>query len=202
MPEAPIAFPLQWPVGYARTPAHKRRDSSFTSHGQRLTVAVALSRLQAQVDLLGGRLPILSSNVELRLDGMPRSGLPEPQDPGVALYFQLRGKPTCMPCDSFRKVADNIGAIAHHIDAVRRIERYGVASVEQMFTGFQAIRGTGPKPWREVLGVPEGKRVDRPWINDRRRELAVKFHPDQGGSEILMAEVNAAADEALREITQ
>lgn len=196
------AYPLQWPVGYPRTLPHKRRDSQFTSHGQKLTVALALGRLQRQIEMLGGRYPVLSSNVELRLDGQPRSGMPEPSDPGVALYFQLRSNGTCMPCDAFRKVADNIGAIAHHIDAVRRIERYGVASVEQMFTGFQSIRGPGPKPWRETLGIPAEQIVTLAYVRQRKHELAARFHPDVGGTETMMAEINAAADQAIREISQ
>lgn len=194
------AYPLEWPAGYARTPPQKRRDSQFRKYGQKLTVATALDRLQRQIELLGGRLPVLSSNVELRLNGLPRSGLPEPSDPGVAVYFQLRGRSTCMPCDVFSKVADNIGAIAHHIDAVRRIERYGVASVDQMFQGFQAIRGPGPKPWREVLGIKDDAMVTPQMIVSRQHELARVHHPDVGGSETAMTEINAAVDQAMEEL--
>lgn len=194
------AYPLSWPAGYARTPHHKRRASQFSSHGNALTIAIATERLQRQIELLDGRLPVLSSNVELRLNGRPRSGLPEPADPGVALYFQLRGTSTCMPCDRFIKVADNIGAIAHHIDAVRRIERYGVASVEQMFAGFQAIRGPGPKPWREVLGVKSDV-YDRAAVTRRWRELCQLHHPDRGGSHERMAEINNAYHRAMDELS-
>lgn len=215
MADAPNAYPLAWPTGYPRTPASKREASRFhvthmtkvipgipgTGPKQRVvTVAEALTRLQDQIDKLGGRLPLVSSNLELRLDGLPRSGLPEPHDPGVCVYFQLKGKPVAMPSDHFQTVAANIAAVAAHIDAVRRIERYGVSSIELMFTSFMAIRGPGPKPWREVFGIPEHVRGSRMWLRDRYTFLAKQRHPDAGGSEVLMSELNTAYEDALQEI--
>lgn len=206
----PQAYPLQWPPGWPRTPSHQRTRATFTTtrlnatpddrRPRELTVAVAIERLQRQIDMLGARYAVVSSNIELRLDGLPRSGI-EPSDPGVCLYFQLKGQATAMPCDRFHRAADNMAAIAAHIDAVRRIERYGVATTAQMFTGFQAIRGPGPKPWREVLGIREPERVDRDIIEKRRRALAAQHHPDvPGGNPELMSEINAAADRALQEL--
>lgn len=194
-------YPLAWPQGWPRTPWQKRRKATFSSHGQALTIASAMERLQQQLDLLGVRNAVLSTNVETRLDGRPRSGVtPLNNDPGVALYFQLKGRATCMPSDQFDTVADNIGALANHIDAVRRIERYGVGSVEQMFTGFQALRGPGPKPWREVLGIKPDATVTRETVRQRQRELAKLHHPDAGGSADRMAEINAAVDLAMEEL--
>lgn len=203
------AYPLKWPDGWPRTPAHKRQEAPFRtqSHSERsliggrrqpkaLMIADALQRIQQQIDLLGATYTVLSSNVELRLDGKPRSGAKPPDDPGVALYFQLRGKSTVMPCDRYNRAADNIAAIAAHIDAVRRIERYGVGTIEQMFSGFQAIRGPGPKSWREVLGIKPSTVVTIESIAQRVRELAKLHHPDvAGGGHSRMAEINAAIAE-------
>lgn len=202
MYETPRSWPLQWPSGYPRTSSLQRRSAPFRSHGKPLTIASAMARLQTEIDRLGGRLAVLSTNVETRLDGLPRSdGRMASDDPGVALYFQLKGKPTAMPCDAFSSVADNIAAIAGHIEAVRRIARYGVGTVEQMFQGFQAIRGPGPKPWREVLGIPERAAVNPAFVKERVRDLAKAHHPDiNGGSTERMAEINDAADRALAEL--
>lgn len=213
MSQAPRAFPLQWPAGWPRTPPKKRVPAPFTTttnstpdpaSGRRkekaLTVSNALTRLQKQADLLGARYAVISSNLELRLDGMPRSGARPPDDPGVAFYFQLRGQHTVMPCDRFLRVADNIAAIAAHIDAVRRIERYGVGTIDQMFTGFQAIRGPGPKPWREVLGIKPDDPVSPDIIKARLRELAKIHHPDVGGDAAVMVEINDAFSRAVEEI--
>ena len=109
-----------------------------------------------------------------------------------------------MPCDRFSVLADNIAAIAAHIDAVRRIERYGVGTTEQMFAGFQAIRGPGPKPWRETLGFKVDEPVTADGVRQRHRDAAKRLHPDLNGSvpgaESAMAEVNAARDAALAEL--
>lgn len=59
---------------------------------------------------------------------------------------------------------------------------------------------TGPDP-RIILGFPPGARVTVDEVNRRRRELAIRFHPDKpGGSVDKMAEINAAADELLEQI--
>ena len=41
------------------------------------------------------------------------------------LYFHLKKQPYAMACDRYTTVADNLAAIAAHIDAVRAIERHG-----------------------------------------------------------------------------
>lgn len=174
------AYPLQWPQGRPRRAARKegrfgtsrqRGDYSWRSHSE-ITVAEALKRLQTEVDRIGGRYAVISTNLETRLDGLPRSGQREPADPGVALYFQLDGKAHCMPCDTYTKVAHNIAAIAAHIEATRAIERHGVASVSEMFAGFVAL--PPPKsPW-DILGVRPGSSADdinRAW----RAKAAAEF---------------------------
>jgi hypothetical protein len=160
-------------------------------------VADALSRLQRELDRIGARYPVISSNLELRLDGLPRSGQREPNDPGVAIYFDLDGKPHCMPCDTYTTVVQNIAAVAAHIEATRAIQRHGVGTLAEMFAGFTAL--PPPRsPW-DVLGVPRGS--SRDVIYAAFRDKARKAHPDAGGSTAAMAELAAARDEALREAT-
>jgi len=202
------AFPLQWPISRPRTKSPTRatfgkkvqRSGQSWSQMESLTVAEALRRLQREIDLLGARDYILSSNQQVRLDGLPRSGQAEPADRGVALYFTLSGKPHCLPCDRYDRVADNIAAIAKHIEATRAIERYGVASLAEMFTGFAALPEPGKRTWREVLGISPNLTPSAGTIEDQFRRLAKKLHPDAGGSNELMAELNAARAAALKEI--
>ncbi len=202
------AYPLQWPQSRPRTKTPTRatfgkrvsREGRSWAQMESLTVAEALGRLQKEIDLLGGRNYVLSSNVQLRLDGLPRSGQPEPADRGVALYFTLSGKPHCLPCDRYDRVADNIAAIAKHIEATRAIERYGVASVAEMFTGFMALPEPGKRTWREVLGISPNLTPSAGTIEDHFRRLAKKLHPDAGGSNEQMAELNEARAAALKEI--
>lgn len=215
MAETPQAFPLQWPAGKPRTPYGKRERGRFskqrtktsgegiTAHSYQvkgqLTIAEAVNRLQGELDRLGARLPVLSSNLELRLDGLPRSNQAMPADPGVAVYFQLKDKPIVLACDHYDKVESNIAAVAAHIDAMRAMERHGVGSLEQMFAGFAALPpAMAPDDWRMILGNPRTLEEAEANYKDRARYA----HPDvnqEPGAEILMAKLNAARDKA-REI--
>lgn len=201
------AFPLQWPQGRPRKQSRKRATFGKKVHNGRyqetkgLTVADALYRLQEELDRIGARYPVISTNLEPRLDGLPRSGQAEPRDPGVALYFHLAGKPHCMPCDTYDRVADNIAAIAKHIEATRAIDRFGVATVSEMFAGFTALPAPGAaRPWREVFGFNPGP-VTKDQIEAAYRQASKSAHPDRpGGSHDAMAELNRAKAEALKEV--
>lgn len=203
MPDSPTAYPLQWPAGWPRTPYFRRKESRFgigAADRKPLTITAAISRLQAEIARINARYAVISSNIPASRNGRPLSGQRVPNDPGVALYFQLKGRPTVLPCDRYTTVAANIAAIAAHIEATRAIERHGVGTLDQMFTGFQAIRGPGEKPWREVLGFPADQAVTAADVKAKQRELARRHHPDAGGTEAAMAEINDAADRALREV--
>ena len=80
-----------------------------------------------------------------------------PDDPGVAVYFQLHDKERVLACDKWDTVADNIAAIAAHIDGIRRQDRYGVGTIDQAFAGYSALHwkkrksNTGDAPrWRPL----------------------------------------------------
>jgi hypothetical protein len=191
-------YPLTWPTGWRR--AQLRTTAAFGRKGDRgykveAPIATARERLQREVDLLGAKDAILSTNVELRLDGQPRSDRAPPGDPGVALYFKLKGRDTVLACDRWNRVADNIIAIAKHIEAIRGMDRWGVGSVDQVFTGYQAL--PAPEQWWQVLGVSPAATIDD--INEAYRRLAPRAHPDQGGSDAAMARLNAARDQGRRE---
>ncbi len=202
-------YPLSWPVGWKRTPSHARQRAPFSRGGgsrfdaasqqsvalpkRALTVADAIQRLSVELARLGASDEILSTNVPVRLDGLPRSGQSEPADPGAAVYFKLKGKPRCLACDRWHRVADNIAAIAQHIDALRRIERYGVGTMEQAFAGYAQLQAS-PSDWWIVLEVSPDATTAQ--IDDAYRKLARSAHPDAGGSHDQMARLNAARDVA------
>ena len=163
-----------------------------------LTLAVARKRLAGELDRLKARRPVLSMNIEFRLDGGLRSGATQnPRDPGVAVYFQLGDKPIVLACDSYTEVAQNIAAIAAHIDAMRRMERYGVGSMAQMFTGFLAL----PAPmvvddWRAALGDPKSLAEAEAAFRERMKDA----HPDRGGTHAQAAALTAAIARARAEL--
>lgn len=207
MAEAATPFPLAWPANRPRRLAGLRKEGRFKSarndrgYLQPVSVAVALERLERELETIGGRYAVVSTNLEVRINGLPRSGQPEPADPGAAVYFQLAGKPHCLPCDTYSRVADNIAAVAAHIEATRAIERHGVASVTEMFAGFLALPSPDyERPWRDVFELHGAAGVTRALIEERYRKLARERHPDQGGSDAMMAELNAARDAARKEL--
>lgn len=197
----PAAYPLHWPSGWPR--AKRRQRATFGTTGrsscgnkQALTVADARERLSKELDLLGARYVTLSSNLELTLRGDPRSGQAEPSDSGAAVYFQLGGKSIALACDKWDRVADNVAAIAKHIDAMRGMERWGVGTAAQAFAGYEAL--PAPDPWWMTLGLT-GPNVTRSDIAIAYRKASQAAHPDRpGGSHDKMAAVNAARDAGLR----
>lgn len=210
MTSAPQRSPLSWPGHRPRTPAHLRQSGKFRQSGGAITVAGAMDRVEAEVQRLGGINALLSSNLDLRIDGRPRSGGARPADPGVCLYFTLKAKPFALACDTYTEVAQNIAALAAHLDATRAISRHGVASAAETLQAFSAL----PPPSRhatrscwDILGLNRQTIMDLPTtvrgaaINEAWRGRSRQTHPDIGGDEAAQADLNAARAEALKEIT-
>jgi hypothetical protein len=194
------AYPLQWPEGWPRTPEHKREsDQRFDSRIYGLTVARAFQQLTTELERLGATNIVISSNIPVRRDGIPYSERAKSPDPGVAAYFVLKKRPMVMPVDRFVSVAGNMRSLSLAIQAMRQLERHGGGTMmERAFTGFAAIAPPDWKrPWREVFGVKPD------WHGDIRalfKEKAKHRHPDAGGNDDLMAELNVAFAEAKREL--
>lgn len=198
----PQHYPLTWPAFRPRTPHYRRKPGAFKASGKAITLSTAAERLQTEVERLGGKNLVLSTNVEPTLSGRPRSGQAKPRDPGVAVYFQLSGESIVLACDTFADVAQNIAGLAAHIDAIRKVERYGVQKAAEALRAFQALPppAASARPWREVMEFSEFRNPDAAEIRTRYRILAPTRHPDTGGSAEAMAELNAARDQALREL--
>lgn len=197
-------YPLAWPHGWPRTTS--RLQARFSSGGDRkVTVSDGLRRLNAELRRLG--VPdwnvIISSNLVVGQRGLPLANQAEPKDPGVAVYFKLRGKPRVLACDRWYRTAENLAAIAAHIDAIRRMDRYGVGTLDQAFAGYTPLPPPGADnrpPWRAILEFGGDAKVTRADILARYKALAMKLHPDRGGTQEGMAQLNRARDEALAEV--
>ena len=191
------AYPLSWPAGKPRTPRHKIERSRFEPYGR----AAEVENVRAELQRLGARNVIVSTNMRLRRDGLPYSSDRAPDDQGVAVYFDYAGGQKCFACDRWRTIEENLRAIFKSIEAIRGLERWGSKSfVDAAFTGFSALPAPGQqskRSWRQVLGVGHDGQVTAAGINAYYREAARKAHPDMGGSADAMAEVNAARDEAI-----
>lgn len=181
------AYPLQWPAGRPRITSPRR--SSF-----RTTHETACKFVLGEIRRLGGSLPVISTNIPLRKDGLPYAQYRTPDDRGVAVYFTYRGQQMCFACDKWDIIHHNVYSIGKTIEALRGIERWGTGEmVQQAFTGFVALPSNSP--W-EVLGVKPG--ASRAEVESAYREKARQAHPDAGGSHDQMSRLNAARDELLR----
>jgi len=214
------AYPLSWPEGWKRTQTrvtaqfNKKREPKYVQNGTgatvrsyqgktRLSVADAVQRVFGELSRMGVRDDdiIISTNVRLRLDGSPRSD-EEPSDPGAAVYWQKKGWPIArtMAIDQYRRVADNLAAIAATLEAMRAIERHGGAVIfERAFLGFAALPEKASQPWREVLGF-DTHNPDAREVEDRFRALVKTHHPDQGGDRDTFERIVQAREAARMEI--
>ena len=204
--------PLYWPTGVPRTPTNERQRAKFHREAERtvgesrfhskeaLTTTMALERLRAELSRFGVELDrvIVSSNLA---PGLSLSRQREPEDPGVAVYFTLDGERRCVPSDKWDRVADNIAGIAAAIGALRGLARWvNDANVRAAFRGFMALPDPNRVDWRAEFGVKNGAAVTTAWIQERYRTLARERHPDTGGSDAAMAQLNRARTAALADL--
>lgn len=200
------AYPLSWPAGWPRTTNRWPPRYGFKNN----TFVRARDSLGLELERLGAHEVVLSTNVPLNISGQPRGDYRDLLgDPGVAVYFELRKRPMAMARDAYPAVSDNLRSLALAIEYLRGLERHGGANmVERAFTGFAALPAPmemgGPRHWSEVLADEEV--FNRQPSNEAEVEaifkrLALKRHPDHGGSDEAMAELLRARDEALRDLT-
>ena len=199
-------YPLQWPAGWPRTPAHKREDSrhrfSRMNVGGRAgrepwSFVAARDALYDELGRLARGAIVMSTNFPPSRHGVPTEGRRRPDDQGVAVYFQLAGKPTVMACDMHERAEENMRSLTLAIEAMRALERHGGGTMmNRAFEGFAQIEAPGAKHWSSILGVPATATADE--IQTAFRKLAPSRHPDAGGSEAMMAELNVARDAGLK----
>jgi hypothetical protein len=217
------SYPLSWPDGWKRTGANLRKSAAFNrkereygapnAQGQRsqwtrtkdLSIFDAVKRLLAELERMGVKdwNVIISTNVPLRLDGLPRSDK-EPSDPGAAVYWKRRDQDAtmrCMAIDRYTRVADNLAAIAATLEFMRGIERHGGAQImDRAFLGFAALPEKASSPWREVLGL-DGQTPDLEDVENRFRALVHVHHPDKGGDREKFEEIVRAREAAQIELS-
>jgi hypothetical protein len=181
-------YPLTWPDGWKRTPDSARVWlSPFKT-----TPEKANREMLQELDRLGARRVIVSSNLKLRLDGSPYANQRRHPDEGIAVYFRRAGVDMVLACDKFTKREDNMRAITKTIEAIRGIERWGSSALmERAFTGFaQLANESAERKWWDVLGVPSD--APGPQIEEAYRRRLSATHPDKGGDPVEFRAVKAA----------
>jgi hypothetical protein len=188
------AYPLTWPDNMPRSKNQQR--SQF-----RTKLNLALNNVRGSIAAFsrdsGKTITnlVISSNVTL--------GEEKPHDSGVAAWFVWDGLQVCIAVDRYPAVEDNLQAIHHILEARRTELRHGGLNiVRATFTGFQALpspAGQRKRTWRDVLELNAGP-VTKDQVEAAYRLAAKKAHPDKGGSDDAMAELNRARADALKDI--
>ncbi len=130
----------QWPGQLTKS----RRASAFSA---KFTDTLELLRRELRLLEPESRyypntvLQIAMDEKDFRQDGMPRAQA-KSQHPGVILtiYPTAEGaSELTFPCDTFLTWQDNLRAIALTLEALRKVNRYGVSQSGQQYRGWRAI---------------------------------------------------------------
>jgi hypothetical protein len=191
MPSVRVVFrPVdRWPGEPNRT----RKASPFKAGW-----ADTIDLLDRELWHLGAREVVLQLALreqDIRRDGYPKSNA-RPSHPGAVVAFDSRHGPLKYATDTFDDWQANIRAIALGLEALRKVDRYGITKRGEQYTGWRALPGRSAEPvmtveaaasfvWRassiplntasDILDSPESYRR-------AHRSAAALLHPDAGGS--------------------
>lgn len=146
----------EWPHGETsprrdaqfRTPSRRVETPSGTrwEPSRRISYEQTLRELEYEVDALGGSEILIGCGLtefDIRLDGAPRANARPMRHPGVEISFDSRYGRLTYATDVFTDWRDNVRAIAKGLEALRAVDRWGVAKRGQQYAGF-ALLTAGP----------------------------------------------------------
>lgn len=135
------------------------------------------------------------SHAQIRVDGHPRAKSKIP--PPIKITIPTRKHGTLVyATDRFDHWADNLRAIALGLEALRKVERYGITDRGQQYKGFAALpAGSKAERPAEVIARVSGLPVDIVLMEPGAavRQAQFRAHPDRGGSDELFHAVTVAA---------
>lgn len=156
-----------WPGTMTRNRKRSRFDSPWNS---------TLDLLKTELRQLGARdivIELALSEDEIRRDGYPRAQA-RPEHPGVILSLESRHGPLRYPCDTFTDWQSNLRAIALALEALRKVDRYGVTKHGEQYKGWLRLEA----------GASNGVVARGRDIINRYGTVAAALkatHPDHGG---------------------
>ncbi|WP_051137845.1 hypothetical protein [Leucobacter chironomi] len=140
-----------------------------------------------------------------RRDGRPYANA-RPEHPGVIFSLDSRHGHLSYPCDTFTAWQDNLRAIALALEALRKVDRYGVTRHGEQYRGFLEIEATAaPARFATVddavaflASFSAAPRAAEAPPRVLLRLAQRRAHPDQGGDEAAFQRVSLA-ETKLRE---
>ncbi|WP_319456894.1 MULTISPECIES: molecular chaperone DnaJ [unclassified Mycobacterium] len=206
-----------WPRDFTRG----RRNSPF-----RATFNSTLGDLRQELHALGNGGPrswyqrdaypvtvlqLALRDRDIRVDGMPRADA-KVAHPGIILNIESKHGDLSYPCDTFDDWRDNVRAVTLGLEALRKLDRYGITQTGQQYRGWLAIEAA---PSSSVIGAARSVLVgiaypdDSPerrgaWVDQMTtsnvvaatvlRKAKGNAHPDRhGGDRTMWEQVEQAA---------
>lgn len=181
----------QWPGDLTRS----RRRSPFEA-----TLSATQDLLTRELRALNAKTVVIQlaiGEMDLRNDGLPRASS-RPEHPGVILSLESPYGPLSYPCDQFGDWQSNLRAIALALEALRKVDRYGVTKNGEQYKGWRQL-GAGGTTSKDEAAYFIARSA---WPNEREENLrewyrrlvfepdmltktyrlaATKLHPDAGG---------------------
>jgi hypothetical protein len=196
------ALPDRWPGKPGVKPKHSLFKIQWTKVER---------MLEREIRHLGGRDVELAVDIrrmgDFRADGMLRADA-RPVTPAVIISFKNRDNVRLQfPCARFTFWQDNVWAIARALEALRKVDRYGVTQGDAQYAGFKAI-GAGSAPvLQKVMTAGDAAEVLAKYcpfparvIYDEASVATVaiqtakaRTHPDAGGTAEEFQRVSEAA---------
>jgi hypothetical protein len=159
-----------WP-GDLRTDAQRVRSLFDSSYSDTLVL------LDRELRMLRAKVAVVQLAInegQVRKDGKLRASA-NPDHPGVILTFDTDAGHFRYAADRFTHWHANLRAIALGLEALRKIERYGIGAGSEQYTGFLQLEPSNGMTTREQAEA---------FITEHGgtyRNAARKLHPDTGG---------------------
>lgn len=173
--------------------------------------SVTIEQLEREIGHLirGPREYVLEVDVaesDIRLDGRLRASA-RPGYPGIIVSFESKHGPLRYIVDEFNDWQDNVRALAKGLEALRMVDRYGITSDGEQYTGFNAL--PAGRPMGAAMTVDDAARLLASYsagilpaeIIGNPASLSLAFrhasratHPDTGGDPDEFRRVAEARD--------
>lgn len=161
-----------------------------------------LTLLERELRLLDAKQIVLQVGYrerDLRLDGMPRANSVM-QHGAVALSFESKWGPLRYETNEFtgryyrgqEAWASNLRAVALAMEALRKVDRYGVSKRGEQYTGWRQIPQT-TDPIQRMTSDQARVYLEERWGGDVKKAL-YETHPDRGGDETEFRKVQRARE--------
>lgn len=196
----------EWPGAMTRI---RLRSPFRRQDGTPVTLTTTLTLLNRELVALGARnaeLLIAIDAGQFRQDGRPYANA-KAAHPGIILTFEIpKVGVVSYPSDQYTAWEDNLRAVALALEALRKVDRYGVTKHGEQYRGFRALEATAAPAGFDNAGdalmflasVTGMRYADHPTRNLVAAAQRMT-HPDRGGDATVFQRVSLAQEQLRKE---